>query len=327
MKKPVADLRRGMDLDPGDRPRDAAITRGSSGTPAVVQSVGDAVREQRVDAGPGREDLERADVPRAAGSRLRAAATSRRISAAMRRSAREHRLSVASSASARRHGRASRSEERRRDVPLARVRQDRDDPRPARLGPRAPPRAPPTPPRRRRSRRARPRAGPARARSRSRPRRRPRSPRRAARGSAPRARSRRRSPGSCADPAARRTAPRDARRLDRDHPAAGLRALSTSPAPVIVPPVPTPATNTSTSPVERRPRSPDRSCGGGSRGWPGSRTGRAGTRRRACAIARAASTASVIPPSDSVISTRAPYRRSSPSRSRLIPCGSVSTSS
>jgi hypothetical protein len=48
---------------------------------------------------------------------------------------------------------------------------------------------------------------------------------------------------------------------------------------------------------------------------------------RSRAIASAAPTASSIPPSDSVISTRAPKSRSMPSRSRLIPWGRVSTSS
>ncbi len=50
----------------------------------VVERVRDAVGEQRVDARPGGEDLERADVPRAAGSRLRAASMSRRTSPTMR---------------------------------------------------------------------------------------------------------------------------------------------------------------------------------------------------------------------------------------------------
>ena len=105
-----------------------------------------------------------------------------------------------------------------------------------------------------------------------------------------------------------------------------LRDLSTSPAPVIVPPVPTPTTNASTSPASASQISGPvvrRWISGlaGFENWSGRNT----SPREA--IARAASTASFIPPSDSVISTRAPYRRSSPSRSRLMPCGIVSTSS
>ena len=76
-------------------------------------------------------------------------------------------------AAARRVAPGLRREERRRDVALAGVGQDRDDPLPARLGPLGDARAPPTSPRRRRSRRARPRGARAGARSRSRPRRRP----------------------------------------------------------------------------------------------------------------------------------------------------------
>ena len=67
----------------------------------------------------------------------------------------------------------------------------------------------------------------------------------------------------------------------------GLRSFRNSPTPVIVPPVPTPATKTSTRPSSAS-RSPGRSCAGGPRGWPGWRTGRAGRRRARAAIARAA---------------------------------------
>ena len=86
---------------------------------------------------------------------------------------------------------------------------------------------------------------------------------------------------------------------------AGLRSLSTSPTPVIVPPVPTPATSTST-----RSSSASSSSGAVVRRWI---SGLAGLEnwsgRKASSRAaspRAASTASFIPPSDSVISTRAP---------------------
>ena len=106
----------------------------------------------------------------------------------------------------------------------------------------------------------------------------------------------------------------------------GFPCLSTSPAPVIVPPVPTPVTNTST-----RPSSASQISGpvvrrwisglAGFENWSGRKT----SSREA--IACAASTASLMPPSDSVSSTRAPYSRSSPSRSRLIPSGRVRTSS
>ena len=106
----------------------------------------------------------------------------------------------------------------------------------------------------------------------------------------------------------------------------GLRSLRNSPTPVIVPPVPTPATNTSTRPpVASQISGPvvRRWISGlaGLENWSGRNTS------SPVAIARAASTASFIPPIDSVISTRAPYSRSSPSRSRLMPWGIVSTSS
>ncbi len=106
----------------------------------------------------------------------------------------------------------------------------------------------------------------------------------------------------------------------------GLRSLRTSPTPVIVPPVPTPQTRTSTL-----PSSASHSSGPVVRRWASGLAGLENWSGRKTsglvAIARAASTASFIPPSDSVISTRAPYMRSSASRSRLIPCGSVSTRS
>ena len=75
-----------------------------------------------------------------------------------------------------------------------------------------------------------------------------------------------------------RTADRRARGDNRA--ARGSRSRRNSPTPGDrVPPVPTPATRTSTRSVERRGRSPDRWCGGGPRGWRGSRTGRAERRR------------------------------------------------
>ena len=92
------------------------------------------------------------------------------------------------------------------------------------------------------------------------------------------------------------------------------------PTPVIVPPVPTPATNTSTRPSSAR-TAPGRSCGDGSRDWRGWRTGRAGRRRRGWpAPARRR------PPRSSRRATRssapAPRRAAAgASRSRLIPCG------
>ena len=105
----------------------------------------------------------------------------------------------------------------------------------------------------------------------------------------------------------------------------GLRVRRYSPAPVIVPPVPTPATSTSTRPSSARSISGPvvrRWASGlaGLENWSGRNTS------SSFAIARAASTASAMPPSDSVMSTRAPYMRSRLSRSWLIPCGSVSTS-
>ena len=95
---------------------------------------------------------------------------------------------------------------------------------------------------------------------------------------------------------------------------------------MIVPPVPTPATSTSGAPSRARSISGPvvRRCAWGLAGlenWSGSHT----SSPRASSLA--AATASLIPPSDSVILTSAPYSFSRLSRSRLIPCGSVSTSS
>ena len=63
MKKPVADQRRrdGSRCPVIDRAT-PAINRGSNGTPGLLQRVGEAVGEQRVDARPRDEDLERPDV-------------------------------------------------------------------------------------------------------------------------------------------------------------------------------------------------------------------------------------------------------------------------
>ena len=64
-EQPVADLRRRVDLDARSaRARRSASARGATGTPALVERVRDAVREQRVHAGPGGEDLERRDAAR-----------------------------------------------------------------------------------------------------------------------------------------------------------------------------------------------------------------------------------------------------------------------
>ena len=61
----LADARRGVDLDARCSARVSIESRrGSSGTPASLQRVRDAVGEQRVDAGPGGEDLRRRDAAR-----------------------------------------------------------------------------------------------------------------------------------------------------------------------------------------------------------------------------------------------------------------------
>ena len=107
----------------------------------------------------------------------------------------------------------------------------------------------------------------------------------------------------------------------------GLRAFSTSPTPVIVPPGP----DAGDEHVDATRRVASQISGPVVRRWISGLAGLENWSGRntssSVASARAASTASVIPPSDSVSSTRAPYSRSRPSRSRLIPCGSVSTRS
>ena len=199
-----------------------------------------------------------------------------------------------------------RREERRRDVALARVGQHDDDPLAARLRPRARPPSPPTAPRRTRGRRARPRAARTAARSRS-PSSSPtgmissRTSRLSTGGTKPapmpwilcgpggRPESTADVAGSTATTWRRRVA------LLEHLPHAGDR-----------PARPDAGDEHVDAAVERVEDLRRRSCAGGSPGWPGWRTGRAGRRRRGVAIARAASTASFIPPSDSVISTRAP---------------------
>ena len=170
--------------------------RGSSGTPALVQRVRDAVGQQRVDARPGREDLRR-PTPRAAGSRSRAACTSRRSSLATRakrpeaghlqqRSGTKATPGLVDAA----HGRGSRTrrcssgrEERLRDVALAGVGHDDDDPLALRLsGARGDLQRRPQRRAAGDARRAGPRAARSARRSGSRRRRTRRSPRRSARG-------------------------------------------------------------------------------------------------------------------------------------------------
>ena len=65
----AADRRRGMDLDSGDRARDRRDQPRQHRHAGAVQGVREPMGEQRVDARPGREDLERADV---AGGRIAA---------------------------------------------------------------------------------------------------------------------------------------------------------------------------------------------------------------------------------------------------------------
>ena len=95
---------------------------------------------------------------------------------------------------------------------------------------------------------------------------------------------------------------------------------------MIVPPVPTPATSASTRPSRSRQISSAvvrRWISGlaGFENWSGMKQS-----PRSSAICRAACTASSMPPIDSTIDTVAPYIRRSASRSRLMPCGIVSTS-
>ena len=132
----VADPRRGMDLDPGQRP--------GHGRDQPRQP-----RARRRHAGHGRHDERaararparwpaprREPTPRAAGSRLRAAATSRRISAAVRPISAEPGHAVKRSDGLVRPNElvGLGREERRRYVALTGVGQDRGDPRAAGLG-------------------------------------------------------------------------------------------------------------------------------------------------------------------------------------------------
>ena len=64
MKKPVADPRGRMDLDPGHRARDGSDQRAAQRHAGPVQGVREPVREQRVHARPGREDLDETDAAR-----------------------------------------------------------------------------------------------------------------------------------------------------------------------------------------------------------------------------------------------------------------------
>ena len=218
-----------------------AIARGASGTrPRTARAT---TRWASSACTPAQlERISSVPTPRAAGSRSRAAATSQRISCATRRnvSSPEHRQ--------------SRDEERQRHVALAAVAGDRDDPLAGHLGPRG----------------ELERGVEARRRPRSRP-------------AAPRARRRARAASSAVSSStaitssitdavedlgdeagadaldlvrARRRRPRapprwPARPRRRGRP--GRRSLSTWPTPVIVPPVPTPATSASTSPSSVAP--------------------------------------------------------------------------
>jgi hypothetical protein len=96
---------------------------------------------------------------------------------------------------------------------------------------------------------------------------------------------------------------------------------------VIVPPVPTEATNTSSFPSRSRQISSAvvrRWTSGlaGFENWFGTQQS-----PRSRQMRRASSIASFMPPIDSTQTTSAPYSRSSFSRSRLMPCGIVMTRS
>ena len=262
--------------------------------PGRVQRVGHPVREQRLHAAARRRGSPSSTTPRAAGSRSRATATSCADLAYHAEHAHEPRPTQgpARRRAWTRSARRSPAAPRRCACPAS----------PAAWRPRARP----TAPRRTTGRRGRPRV---------------RAHRRAVSIAVlvgdrddlvehvavehRAARSPRRSPGSCAGPGARPESTAELAGSTATTRQSGLRSLSTSPAPVIVPPVPTPATNTSTwpssasqisGPVVRRWISGF----AGLENWSGRNTS------SRVAIARAASTASVMPPIDSVISTRAP---------------------
>ena len=314
----VADLGRRVDLDPGERPRGAAIRRGSSGTPASCSAW--ATRWASSACTPGQASRISSDpTPRAAGSRLRAAATSRRISATTR-------ASVPGRACPKRSDRAAPAGSRRVAVPAcwnsasaptARRRAWRRSARPSRAAT-ATMRLPSNSGRLRDLDR-----GPHRGAAGD-----PRKHALAAREQHARGLERvlvvdrddlvehvavqHRGHEAGADAldlvrarAARPTAPARTSARRRPRAASGLRSLSTSPTPVIVPPVPTPATNASTLPsVSRQISSAGRAAVdlrvGGVRELVGQEARRRAPRRSRAA----ASTASFIPPSDSVIWTR-----------------------
>jgi hypothetical protein len=271
-----------------------------------------------VHARPGGEDLERADAARA-GSRSRAAARRAGSPPPVRSPNRPWNSRGETACCAKRSAGAVapeavaisvRREERLRDVALAGVGQDHDDPLAPRDSGARRPGAPPTAPRRRRCRPARPRAGEQlQAVSIA------SSSETAITSSitsrlSTAARSRRRCPGCGAAPAAAGEH-RRAAGLDRDDPQLrvallqvlahpGDRAAGADAGDEHVDPT-----------VERRP---DLRSGGAPVDL---RVGRVGElvgqeHVLARAIARAASTASPIPPSDSVMSTRAPYSAAGP---------------
>ena len=64
MKKSLADRGRGWISIPVTARLANAIVRGASGTPDLVEGVGDPVGEQRLHARPAGEDLDRADAAR-----------------------------------------------------------------------------------------------------------------------------------------------------------------------------------------------------------------------------------------------------------------------
>ena len=64
MKKSRADRRRRVDLDPGDRAAREGDRPRRERHAGLVERVRDAMGEQRLDARPAREDLDRADPAR-----------------------------------------------------------------------------------------------------------------------------------------------------------------------------------------------------------------------------------------------------------------------
>ena len=272
----------------------------------LVQRVGDAVGEQRVDAGPRWRGSPLGPTPRAAGSRSCAARdVAAELAGDAARGCRGRACAKGSPAcaGALRYGR----EERRRDVALAGVGQDRDDPlaraTPAAARPRArahsaaPHEMPASTP----SRRAQQRAP-----SRSRPRRRP------AMTSSMTSRLSTGGHEARADALDLVRAGRRARehrrrcRLDRDDARVGVALLEH------LPHAGDRAAGPDAGDEARRPgrRAPRGSPAPVVRRWTSGLAGLENWSGRKTssrsAIARAASTASFIPPSDSVTSTRAP---------------------